>query len=77
MTRNGSPADSATAKTPTTCSWTTAAAALASRRNRERAAPVVASDADRTLMATLRFKAGSKAFSTTPMPPRPRMPLTS
>ena len=68
MTRNGRPGDSTTAKTATTCSWTTAAAALASRRNRRRAAPQSASDGDRTLIATLRFRAGSNALSTTPMP---------
>ena len=36
-----------------------------------------ASDADSTLIATFRLKAGSNALSTTPIPPRPSTPLTS
>ncbi len=77
MTRNGSPAVSTTAKTETTCSWATAAVAFASRRNRRRAAPQLASDAESTLIATFRLRAGSNALSTTPIPPRPITPLTS
>src|SRR5215831_7317847 len=52
----------------TTWSWTTAAAALASRENRLRAAPLAAICGASTLIATTRESAGSNALSTTPMP---------
>src|SRR5262249_11816800 len=61
----------------TTCSWTTAAAALASRANRLRAAPEAASCGANTLIATTRFNAGSVAFRTRPIPPWPSRSVTS
>ena len=61
----------------TTCSWTTAAAALASRANRRRAAPVAAIPGVRSLIATSRSRARSRARNTMPIPPRPIRRRTS
>jgi len=61
----------------TTLSCTTAAAALASFPNRNRADGLVANSGASTLSATTRFSAGSNALSTTPNPPRPISPWIS
>jgi hypothetical protein len=53
-------------------SWSSAAAARASRMSRERAISLPMDDGERSLSATLRPSLVSRARQITPMPPSPR-----